>query len=196
MLSRMLYGSLGLRRLDRGQWRPPFLQRSTRFLPAPPCITSRTSRCIVPRRKWLIWLHPRLLRHGRVFHHKYGRVWHRLVLSALRRQLLVRSALYLWGRSGLYVEFGNGLEHHDRCRLLLRLSLLLLSVVGAMGLLRALLLGSGLGLRLRRIRQRKRIRPLGQYCLRQYRTPRGRIRTLGTMAAQTEPRSRTRSAVR
>ena len=112
-------------------------------------------------------LHPRLLRHRRVFHYHDGRLWHRLVLSALCRQLLVWSTLHLRSRRGLYVEFGHGLEHHDRCWLHLWLSVLL-SVVGTVGLLRSLLLGSGLGIRLRRLCQRERIRTLGQYCLREY----------------------------
>ena len=65
----------------------------------------------------LRWLHARVLRHGGVFHDLYGCVRHRLVLSALYRQLLVWSTLHLRSWRGLHVEFGNGLEHHDRCRL-------------------------------------------------------------------------------
>ena len=99
----------------------------------------------------------------------HGCLRHRLVLSALYRLLLVWSTLYLRSWRGLYVEFGNGLEHHDRCRLYVRLSVLL-SLVGAVGLLRSLLLGAGLGIRLRRLCQRERIWTLGQYRLRGYRS--------------------------
>ena len=112
-------------------------------------------------------LHSRVLRHGRVFYHLYGCVRHGLVLSALCRQLLVWSTLHLRSWRSVHVEFGNGLEHHHRRRLHLWLSLLL-SVVGTMGLLRSLLLGAGLGVRLRRLCRRECIRTLGEYRLRQY----------------------------
>ena len=113
-------------------------------------------------------LHSRVLRNGRVFQFKYGCVRHWLLLSALHRQLLVWRALHVRSRRGLYVEFGYGLEHHDRRWLHVWLSLLLLSVVGAMGILRTMLLGTRLGIRLRRLCQRERIRSLGQCCVREY----------------------------
>src|SRR5258708_21463732 len=89
-------------------------------------------------------LHTWLLRHGRVFQYLYSCVRYRVVLSALCWKLLVWSSLYLRSRCSIYVEFGVGLEHHDRCRLH-QLLPILLSVVGTLGVLRPLLLGAGLG---------------------------------------------------
>src|SRR5437899_5371021 len=90
-----------------------------------------------------------------------------MVLSALCWKLLVWSSLYLRSRCSIYVEFRLGLEHYDRCRLH-QLLPVLLSVVGTLGALRTLLLGAGLGSRLWGLRRRERIRPLGQYGVREY----------------------------
>src|ERR1700756_5254728 len=119
------------------------------------------SRCCSRR------LHTWLLRNRCILQYVYSRIRHGLVLSALRRKLLVRVSLYLWSRCSVYVEFRIGLEHHDRRRLH-QLLPLLLSVVGTLGLLRALLLGAGLGSRLRGLCWYERIRPMGQYRLREY----------------------------
>src|ERR1700758_5472160 len=89
-------------------------------------------------------LHPRVLRYSRIVYDLHGCLRDGLVLSALCRKLLVWSALHLWSRCGFYLVFGNRVESHDWSWLHLRLSLLL-SLVGAVGLLRTLLLGPSLG---------------------------------------------------
>ena len=161
MLSRMQSGSWVRRRLDHGLWQPQFRPRSidsSQFLSALRHLCEGIplhAGCCLPG------LHSRLLRNGRIFQYKYSCVRHGLLLSALYRQLLVWRALHLRSRRGLYVEFGDGLEHHDRRWLHRMAILIILSVVGAMGILRTLLLGTRLGIRVRRLCQRERIRSLG-----------------------------------
>ena len=138
-------------------------------------------------------LHSRVLRNGRVFHPPTVVYGTGFVLSALRRQLLVWSALHLRSRRGVYVEFGYGLEHHDRRRLHLWLSLLL-SVVGAMGILRTLAAGGRLGDTATAAMPARTYTVAGAIPLTRVPGLPGRIPTPGTMVRQAEPLSRTRNA--
>src|SRR5258705_12876497 len=135
----MQSGLWGQRRLGRGQWQPQSRRRSTRYLRVPLCTTAHTSRCTVPRRMSCTLARPPVTT-GQSCPPQPLQLCTAQV-GTIRRTVLVWSALHLRSRRGLYVEFGDGLEHYDRCRLHLRLSLLL-SVVGAVGLLRGLLLGA------------------------------------------------------
>src|SRR5215470_2264108 len=69
-------------------------------------------------------LHTRVLRHDSLLDYDHGCLWHRFLLPAIHRELLVRSTLHLRGWSSFHMEFGIRLERHNRGWLQLWLSLL------------------------------------------------------------------------